>query len=294
MRRILFPLLGLAAFGFAVFWLLTIPAAEPEGSFAGAPDPDLARGEWVFHAGGCASCHMNSDDPGGALSGGMALASDFGTFYAPNISPSVAGIAGWSARDLYNAMHHGTSPDGTHYYPAFPYTTYINTTPEDIVSLHAYLMTLPASDSPSKPHDVGFPFNQRRLLGGWKLLFLREDWSVTGNLSEQETRGRYIAEGLSHCAECHTPRGALGQLKRDDWLAGGPNPEGGTYPDITPSGLDWSPEDIAYYLTSGFTPDFDSAGGHMAYVIDNLAQLPPEDVADLVAYLKAVPPSQSE
>ena len=294
MGRILSILAVLIVIGAAVFWYVTRPVMADAEVLAGL-EPDLERGEWVFYAGGCASCHAPEGASGEEkliLSGGRPLESDFGTFYAPNISSDPAeGIGDWSALDLYNAMHHGVSPEGSHYYPAFPYTAYVHATPQDIVSLHGFLQTLPASDTPSQPHDVGFPFNIRRSLGGWKFLFLNDDFVVTAGLDDTTTQGRYIAEALGHCAECHTERNILGGLNKSRWLGGAPNPSGeGRVPNITPAALDWAEADLVEYFTSGFTPMFDSVGGHMADVVTNLAELPEADRAALAAYLKAVPP----
>ncbi|WP_417248933.1 c-type cytochrome [Celeribacter sp.] len=291
MRRLVSLILAAAVIGLAVFWILTMPKQADEERLAGIT-PDLERGEFVYIAGGCASCHAGVDGDAEALEGGMALASPFGTFHAPNISPSDAGIGGWTAQDLASALWHGTSPEDKHYYPAFPYASYVRMSAEDVVSLHAYLMTLPPSDVASLPHEIGFPFNIRRLLGGWKLLFLNDDPVLEDpNLTPEEQHGQYLVEGLSHCGECHTPRNALGGMKRSEWLAGAPNPAGkGTIPNITPAELDWSEADIAYYLETGFTPDYDSVGGHMAHVVDNYGKLAPEDRAAVAAYLKRVPP----
>jgi mono/diheme cytochrome c family protein len=77
------------------------------------------------------------------------------------------------------------------------------------------------------------------------------------------------------------------------WLAGAPNPEGrGRIPNITPGGSavgEWSAADIEYYLESGFTPDFDTVGGTMVAVQENMAELTKEDRAAIAAYLKALP-----
>ena len=144
--------------------------------------------------------------------------------------------------------------------------------------------------TPSQPHRVGFPFNIRLSLGGWKLLYLRHDWVLGGTLTPAEDRGRYLVEGLSHCGECHTPRTALGGMDRSRWLAGGPIPAAkGNFPNITPGKLTWSQKDIVEYLTTGFTPAFDSAGGHMALVVENMAKLPATDREAIAAYLKLVP-----
>lgn len=296
MRRLLALVLAAGAVPAAIAWAVTAPAKLDAGAVS-AIVPDLERGRTAFLAGGCASCHSAPDTAGEAkltLSGGRGFETDFGTFYAPNISPHPdAGIGRWSALDLANAMLKGTSPGGQHYYPAFPYTSYARMTLEDAVSLHAYLATLPVSGTASTPHVVGFPFSIRRSIGGWKLLFARDGWIVGGDLTGQQERGRYLVEGPGHCGECHTPRNALGGLRPGAWLAGAPAPGGkGRIPDITPAGLDWSEADIAEYLKSGFTPDYDTAGGEMADVIENTSQLSDTDRAAIAAYLKIVPASK--
>lgn len=284
---------GIAVLG--VGWFVTGPnhldASATEGIAA-----DLERGRTLFYAGGCASCHSAPDAEGDAkltLSGGRRFPSDFGTFVAPNISPDpTAGIGNWSATDLADAVLNGTGPRGQHYYPAFPYTSYARMSVEDAVSLHAFLATLPADATPSEAHDVGFPFNIRRSLGGWKLLFARDGWVVEGDLTEEQELGRFLVEGPGHCGECHTARNALGGLQLDAWLGGAPNPSGkGRIPNITSAKLDWSEADIAEYLKSGFTPDYDSAGGEMADVIDNTSHLSDAERAAIAAYLKVVPPT---
>lgn len=287
----------LAAFGALVLggglWITAPDRVDPDTltGLVGVP----ARGKAVFDAGGCASCHAAEGATGEArliMSGGRAFATPFGSFRAPNISQDPDhGIGGWDLADLVNAMRHGTSPQGQHYYPAFPYASYTRATLQDIVDLQAYLVTLPADATPDQPHDLGFPFTIRRGLGLWKALYLDDGWTVTGDLSAAETRGRYLAEALGHCAECHTPRGPLGGLDRDRWMGGAANPSGsGTIPNITPARLDWSEADIVAYFTSGFTPDYDTAGGSMAEVVQNLAQLPEADRAALAAYLKRLAP----
>ncbi|MGR3578507.1 MAG: c-type cytochrome, partial [Sagittula sp.] len=130
-------------------------------------------------------------------------------------------------------------------------------------------------------------FNIRRSLGGWKLLFFSDDYVMPAGDNE---RGRYLAETLAHCGECHTPRNALGGLDKGRWLAGAPNPSGqGTIPALTPDKLTWSATDVAYYLETGFTPDFDSVGGHMAEVVDNFSKLSAEDRTAVANYIKALP-----
>lgn len=274
-------------------WGVTRPAPMPT-TVAPEHQASAAAGELIFLAAGCASCHAAPGAKGEdklILAGGTAFPSDFGTFYAPNISPDpVHGIGGWTLEEFAHAVRNGVSPQGQHYYPAFPYAAYAHVTDVDVADLFAYIRALPASDVPDKAHDVGFPFSIRRGLGLWKILFTQDDYVVTTDLTEEQQRGRYLAEGLGHCAECHTPRNALGGLDRTRWMGGAPNPSGkGRIPNITPGALEWTEADLMVYFTTGLTPEYDSAGGEMAVVIENLSQLPEPDLAALAAYIKVLP-----
>lgn len=298
MRRLL-SALGLALLaGFALFWALTRPGQLPvETQTALAVHAgDAARGEQVFWAAGCSGCHAA---PGVefnapieerlALAGGRRFATEFGTFVAPNISTDTdAGIGGWALEEFARAMLLGVSPTGAHYYPAFPYTTYTRATAEDVADLWAFWQTLPAVPQESQPHELAFPFSVRRGLGLWKWLNLRRDHITPAATDPEVARGRYLVESLSHCAECHTPRDRLGALQSDRWMAGAPNPSGdGRIPAIPPAR--WSAEDIAAYLNSGFTPEFDVVGGTMADVVVHMSRLPDEDRRAIAAYLLDLP-----
>lgn len=290
-RNIVLIVIILAASG----WWLTKPnplkAADVQGLTG-----DPSHGELVFLATGCASCHMADGASGSAelvLSGGQSFPSDFGTFKAPNISQDPEfGIGNWSLLDLANAVTRGVSPQGEHYFPALPYASYAKMQLQDVADLYTYLKTLPADPSPSQAHDLAFPFNIRASLGAWKLLFMSDDWALPGNLPPTADRGRYIAEAMAHCGECHSPRNLFGAMQTSRWLAGAPNPSGkGNIPGLTPDQLTWDAEEIVTYLTTGFTPDYDSVGGHMAHVVENFSKLPPDYATAVAAYLKALPSS---
>ena len=300
MRRLALGLVLAAIAGAGIAFVLTAPApvSSERLKAIAAINGDAAAGETMFWAGGCASCHAAPDardDARMVLSGGVRLKSDFGTFIAPNISPDPdAGIGAWPVEDFANAMLAGVSPDGGHYYPAFPYGSYVRMTDGDIADLFAFMKTLPESKVASLPHEVGFPFNIRRSLGGWKLLFFTDQPRVTlASDDPQLERGQYLVEGPGHCGECHTPRNLIGGFVSNAWLSGAKNPEGeGVIPNLTPGGKSisgWSASDIAYYLESGFTPDFDSVGGSMVDVQKNMAQLKSGDRDAIAAYLKALP-----
>lgn len=293
-------LAALGIVGAGAFILITRPQPQPDSFWATAGTPDLKNGELVFSLGGCVSCHKAPDAKGEAelvLSGGIAINSPFGKFHVPNISPDEkAGIGGWTLAQFGNALTRGVGRDGEHLYPSLPYGSYARMTAKDVGDLFAYIKTLPKSSNVAPPHDLGFPFNIRLALGGWKFLYLNDEPRVTLGTADKVKRGQYIVEGPGHCGECHTPRDSLGGFLTGMWLAGAPNPEGkGRIPNITPAGsiASWSEADIVTYLKDGNTPEFDFVGGTMAEVQKNMAKLPDADRQAIAAYLKAIPGHKS-
>jgi len=300
LRNLAGAVVVLGGLGAAAFWYLTEPQRLDAAELAQLGPGDPARGERIFWAGGCASCHARPKSEGPVqleLPGGVELKTGFGTFVAPNISQDKTdGIGAWSLEDFANAMLRGVSPSGAHYYPAFPYTSYARMTPADIADLHAFMVTLPAVAGKAPDHSLSFPFTLRRALGLWKMLYLSPEpvVALAEAAPEPVVLGRYLVEGPGHCGECHSPRAITGGVKKDEWLAGAVAAEGeGVVPNIT-SGeggiADWSEGDIANYLETGFTPDYDSVGGAMVEVQLNMARLPAADREAIAAYLKAVPP----
>ena len=292
-RKLIVLAAAAAALGLAAFWLLTSPAIIPASALA-PRTPNLDNGKTMFFAGGCASCHaVPKQDDKTKLGGGLALASPFGTFHVPNISPDARdGIGGWTEAQFVTALNKGTSPQGTHYYPSLPYTSYQRMTFDDVRDLFAYLKTLPPLQGRVRDHDLPFPFNIRRTLGGWKLLFLDgEPFRPDPSKPAQWNRGAYLVNGPGHCAECHSPRNFLGGIITSQRFAGGPNPEGeGWIPNITQHALvDWSVEDFVELLETGLTPK-DRVAGRMRDVVENISQLPAEDREAMAVYLKSLPP----
>jgi mono/diheme cytochrome c family protein len=296
LRKLLIAAASVLVIGFVAFWIITAPATVPASALP-PRTPDLANGKVMFYAGGCTSCHASTGqrDPT-RLGGGLALGSPFGTFYAPNISPDRAdGIGGWNEANFITALWKGTSPDGQHYYPAFPYTSYQRIALNDARDLFAYLRTLPAVSGKARAHEVPFPFSWRRLLGGWKFLFLDgQPFRPDPSKSAQWNRGAYLVNGPGHCAECHSPRNLLGGIEAGKRFAGGPDIEGkGWVPNITQKGLaDYSVDDIAHLLETGQMPDGDSVGGAMTAVVRNTSQLPAADREAMAVYLKSLPPAE--
>ena len=293
MRRLSLLVVAAAVIAFAVYWWLTMPVMVSARDLP-AYTPDLANGKTVFHAGGCASCHATpGSEDRNRLGGGLPLASPFGTFHAPNISPHPDdGIGRWSEAEFVTAVVEGVSPAGAHYFPAFPYVAYYQAKLTDVRDMFAFIRTLPPVAGKAPAHEVPFPFNIRRNLGVWKWLFMsRQPLAPDPAQSPQWNRGAYLVNALGHCAECHSPRNALGGIVAAQRFAGGPDPEGrGWVPNVTQKGLgDWSEKDIAYFLESGMLPDGDTVGGSMTSVIRNTAQLSADDRAAMAAYLKSLP-----
>ena len=211
-RGVIGSLAVVGLIGLGAFWLVTIPSTIPASELTPGYSPDLANGETIFTIGGCVSCHKTvGQDDRLKLGGGVGLRSPFGTFYAPNISTDkTQGIGGWPELAFVNALMRGVGKDGEHLYPALPYTSYQRMRLEDVRDLWAYMKTLPATAEASKPHDVPFPFNIRRALGGWKFLFM-DDRPFVADPSKDAVwnRGAYLVEGPGHCAECHSPRNCV-------------------------------------------------------------------------------------
>jgi mono/diheme cytochrome c family protein len=282
-----------AGIAVAVAWISTTPKTIA-ASALGPHTPDLANGREMFFAGGCAACHATPGEQDRTrLGGGLGLKSPFGTFYAPNISSDPDdGIGRWSEADFVTAVLRGTSPSGEHYFPAFPYVSYQRMKLEDVRDLHAFMRTLPAVKGRVRGHDVPFPFNIRRAVGGWKLLFMDDKpFAADASKSDQWNRGAYLVNGPSHCAECHSPRNFLGGIVESQRFAGGPDYEsGGWVPNITQKALgDYTEDDIAYLLETGQTLK-DTVGGGMVAVIRNTSQLTDADRKAMATYLKSLPP----
>lgn len=265
------------------------PARAQEGSA-------IERGEYIFHAAACASCHTAEDGP--PLAGGVALDTPFGRFHAPNITPHPqAGIGGWSLEDFSRALKQGRAPGGAPYYPAFPYTAYTGMQPDDVADLWAYMQSVEPSANRPPPHELDFPYSIRWGLYAWQALFFESgDFQAEPAKHVQWNRGAYLVRHLGHCGECHTPRNIFGALERDRHLAGNPQgPEGDPVPNITPHDADgigdWSVSDITFYLEIGFEPSGDVAGGAMGQVIDDsTGKLTGDDREAIARYLKSLPP----
>lgn len=280
----------------AVALFLTLAPA----AWAGADQQAVQRGEYIFNAAGCGSCHTDARHDGPPLAGGRALKTPFGTFYGPNISPDPEnGIGKWSEADFRRALRQGKDDESDFLFPVFPYPSFTGMSDRDIADLYAYLMAQKPEARPNKPHEVKFPFGFRPLLAFWRMLFFTEGpLAPVAGQSEEWNRGRYLAEAVAHCEECHTPRNFLGALDHARAYAGNPDgPDGQKAPNITPdpeTGIGkWSLEDIETVLDSGEMPNHNSVSGGMSDVVDGTGRLINADRHAIAVYIKALPPRRA-
>lgn len=269
--------------------------------FAAAQESAIERGEYLIYAGGCIDCHTAEDDEASPLAGGRAIESPFGSFYSPNITPDVeTGIGAWSDDDFVNAFWDGVNPEGDHYYPAFPFTSYTGVSRNDLLAIKQYLFSLDPVEQDTPEHDLAWYISTRLAAGAWKLAnFDSERFVAEPDESEQWNRGAYLVRHLGHCGECHTPRSGLGALQYEEELAGNSNgPDEKEIPNISADRIDgigkWTVSDIEYFLDIGMLPDGDFTGSSMSAVIDNnTSKLSKEDRLAIATYLKSVSPQQS-
>jgi mono/diheme cytochrome c family protein len=299
MARLRWIFLAALLAGTAVVVWLVLPSRSAVAISPGMSSTNagmVERGAYLARAAGCVSCHWNRKRGGKPFEGGLALKTPFGTFVTPNITPDAeTGIGGWSDEEFVRALTHGEGRNGEHLYPVFPYTTYARMTVEDALAIKAYLASLEPIKSARRENDIAFPFSWRALLRGWKLLFFAGPVPLANDPSRDATwnRGRYLVDALGHCGECHTPRGALGALSQTEHLQGNARgPDGSKVPALVgPKSklTQWSVEETQEYLKSGAKPDFDSAQGPMAEVIeDSTKHLTDEDRRAIALYLKSL------
>ena len=280
------PILMLPALLIAIATAPTTEATERE------INNRVKSGEYIFNMGGCASCHTAKDDQ--PLAGGLPMETPFGVFYTPNITPDEStGIGAWSSADFIRAMTKGEAPDGSHYYPAFPYTSYSKMSRQDLLALKQFLDKQTPIVSKNKSHELAFPFNIRPLMTLWKLVnFDDTPFQANKEKSQAWNRGAYIVNGPGHCGECHSPRNLLGGIKADELLTGNPEgPEGETVPGLTMTKdnrvSQWSDEDLLFSIQIGMTPDGDFLGGSMGHVIENsTGRLSETDLKAIIKYLR--------
>lgn len=263
----------------AVLWLI------------GTTTAFCSDGEYLFAISGCLACHTAEEGP--PLAGGRAFETPYGTFYSPNITPDPkTGIGRWTSKQFSAALRHGQAPDGSAYFPVFPYSSYQLMTEVDANKIFEYVLTRSPVQKQNREHKLTW-WLSRWMMRPWQWWF--QPTPPPPPADQILARGRYLADALGHCGECHTHKNRLGVADHSRYLAGtAVGPEGKKVPNITPNRTDgigkWDADDLDYFLESGELPDGDYAGSLMTEVIDNAtSKLTAADRSAMVAYLKSVP-----
>jgi mono/diheme cytochrome c family protein len=267
------------------------------GAIAATPTDQvelIKRGEYLARAGDCIACHTVRG--GKTFAGGLPMATPFGTLYTPNITPDDQyGIGKWTSDDFYRSIHNGRSKDGSLLYPAMPFTAYTKVTRADSDAMYAFMRSVPPVNTPSRPHELRFPFNNRNLLIGWRTLFFSEgEYKPDPTKSVEWNRGAYLIEGLGHCSMCHTSINAMGGPVSSAAFGGGLIPLQNWYaPSLTSSkeaGLgDWDIKDISDLLKTGVSQR-GAVFGPMAEVVHNSLQyMTDDDIHAMSTFLKSIP-----
>jgi mono/diheme cytochrome c family protein len=219
-RFILGAVFALAIVAVGVYMLTREQPQAPSMGVTGEQS-QVIRGEYLARVGDCYACHTLRG--GAPYAGGLEMATPFGSLYTTNITPDPdTGIGKWTADDFWAALHDGKSKDGSFLYPAMPYTNYTKVTREDSDAMYAYFRTVKPARLANRPPALGFPYNQRQLMLGWRTLYFKPGvYQDNPKQSKEWNRGAYLVEGLGHCNACHSARNALGAVSADDQYAGG-------------------------------------------------------------------------
>ena len=257
----------------------------------------IALGKALSDTGDCGSCH--TADPAKPLAGGKRIDTPFGGIYSANLTPDRdTGLGAWSDDDFVRSLRFGVAPNGSRYYPAFPYPHFTKMIRGDVLAIRAYLGTLPPVRNTPPPPQLRWPLNYRVLMRAWNVAFFRPGiFEPDQRKSAEWNRGGYLVEGAAHCGACHTPKNFFGAEKRGQKYGGGPV-DGWFAPRLDGadrSGLkSWSVDDIAEYLQSGRNGKSNASGPMAEVVLNSTSRMSDADVRAIAVYLKDLPPGAPE
>jgi mono/diheme cytochrome c family protein len=282
----------LIAGGCVALWHPAIAPVEARPTF---PPAQIARGAELAAVGDCAVCHTASG--GRPYAGGRGVPTPFGTIYATNITPDPdTGIGQWSEAAFRRAMRDGIDRAGRHLYPVLPYPHFTRASDDDIGAMYAFLMTRAPVHAGTPPNNLPFPLDNRILLAGWNLLYLKPGpWQPDPAHDATWNRGFYLVEAIGHCGACHTPHNPLGAEKGGQALAGG-QAENWYAPPLqaaSPARQPWTEDALATYLRTGFDEHHGAAAGPMTAVTEELASVPEPDVRAMAVYIASLMPKQA-
>ena len=254
----------------------------------------------------CGNCHTPRDAEGKqvadkALSGGLTFTTPGFVATAPNITPDrETGIGSWSDAEIKRALIEGLRPDHGHLAGVplaaiMPANFYKALLPADLEAIVAYLRNV-------KPirNEVAEPV--------YKAPVRRDPYPDAeagfdrAGFADPVRRGAYLVT-IGHCMECHSAwsrgvsdfKGGLGRggraFPREGAPAGSPDSIAANITSHPTAGIGaWTDAEIIRAITHGIARDGHSLQRPMAYGF--YAGLKPADLADIVAYLRTVPPLQ--
>ena len=282
----------------AILAIMLLCTAFSLGKAQAEPSAEtIARGKALVVAADCAGCH--TADPAKPFAGGKRIDTPFGGIYSPNLTPDRdTGLGAWSDEDFYRALRYGVAPDGSRYYPAFPYPNFTKLTRDDLLAIRAYLATLTPQRNARRPLELRWPLNYRVLMRAWNLLFFRPGiFEPNQQKSAEWNRGAYLVTGAAHCGACHTPKTMFGADQRGHAYGGG-SAEGWFAPRLDGAargGLkSWGIEDIVEYLQSGRNGRSHSGGPMAKVVVNSTSKMSDADVRAIAVYLKDLPAGAPE
>ena len=266
---------------------------EAGGTTTPASSEVIARGEYLARAGNCMGCHTTTG--GAEFAGGRGVATPFGVVFAPNITPEArTGIGNWSVDEFWRSLHHGRSKDGRLLYPAFPYPSFTHVSREDSDALYAFLRSVPAVERANTPHALRFPYSTQAALAVWRALYFRPGgFELDTGQSTEWNRGKYLTQGLGHCAACHSGRNPLGGSSLSAQFGGGLMADGAWHaPSLASPGQAgvqrWPREQVVRLLKDGVSAHA-SVSGPMAEVVFNSTQyLTEQDLDAMARYLATI------
>ncbi|WP_349290147.1 MULTISPECIES: cytochrome c [unclassified Tatumella] len=294
-RTLLSVCLGVSALGaLPAFAAEQVPVSQP--AVDNSADALLKQGHYLAIAADCAACHTDPETKK-TFAGGYAIHSPMGIIYSTNITPSKQyGIGNYTEAQFEQAVRHGIRADGSHLYPAMPYTSYAGLTDKDVHALYYYFThAVQPVEQANRPTNLGFPFNIRQAMWGWNLLFLNQKpYRDDPSQSADWNRGKYLVANLEHCGECHTPRNIMMGTETGNAEYSGAALGSWYAPNLTSdrlSGLgSWQRDQLMTYLKTGHVTGKAQAAGPMAEAITNSLQyLDDKDIGAIVTYLQSLP-----
>jgi mono/diheme cytochrome c family protein len=273
-------------------------AAMVAGASASSAETPLERGTYLMNSiVACGNCHTPKGPDGRALagkelSGGDPIDSPVFHAIPANITPDKeTGIGNWTDEQIVNAIRNGKRPDGTIIGPPMPIAFYRDMSDSDAKAIVAYLRSIrPISNKSAKstykiplPAAYGPPVTHVA------------DVPRTNHVAY----GKYLATGLGHCMDCHTPQ-VQGRPDMTKMGAGGNpfgSPNGGVIlsANLTPGNPNgmagWTNDQVKTAITTGMRPDRPLV---RLMAFDWYKNISTADLNDLIAFLRTLKPVKSQ